>query len=230
MLAFIADDHSIIRSGLKHLLSGLAADVSFEEFTTYPTLGDRIGRAPRPDLVIADLYMPGIRGIDDVRAIVAAVAPVPVVVFSRSEAPEDVRATLSAGVRGFVPKSTEDDVVLGVVRFILSGGTYVPPALAAGEIRGPEPIADLGREDRRPAFDPEGSRARERPGNAAALTGLSNRQKHVLQLMAEGLSNQDIADRLTLTLSTVKGHVSEILKILAVENRTQAVLIFRDGR
>lgn len=224
MHILIADDHSIIRSGLKHLLSDLGAESSFAEAATFAQIQGEIATR-LPSLLVLDLFMPGLGHIGDIGTLARQISPAPVVVLSRSEAVEDMRAVLQAGARAFIPKSTDERQILGILRLVLEGGTYIPPQLAGLPREALAPAADL---------QPLGAPA---PGNSGAGTAagrddprvqqLTERQREVLRLMADGLSNAEIAERMNLTLSTVKGHGSEILKTLSVSNRTQAVLIYR---
>ncbi|GAA0584853.1 response regulator transcription factor [Caenispirillum bisanense] len=222
MRIVLADDHSIVRCGLRHLLSGLDPAPVIDEVGS----GDEVRAlfnslsgegSEQPDLLVLDLRMPGIRGIEDVRGIVALADPTPVLVFSMLEAADEMRSVLAQGVRAFVPKSTDQRLLLNIVRLVLAGGTYLPPVLGGLERGGGGGNgADL------PRFG---------DGGLESLpAGLTKRQQEVLRLLAEGLSNQEIGERMGLNLSTVKSHVTGILKTLNVGSRTQAVLTLRRRR
>ncbi|HYD30023.1 MAG TPA: response regulator transcription factor [Azospirillaceae bacterium] len=211
MHVLIADDHSIVRSGLSHLLAELEAGVSLVEATTFGRAREIIEAGTPFDLIILDLRMPGMGSLDALQDLVARVAPVPVVIFSMLETPDDMRAVLARGVRAYIPKSTDDVLIINILRLVLAGGVYVPPVLGVGAATAPaEQAPPLAR---------------------SPFEGLTRRQMDVLELMAEGLSNQEIGERLGLNLSTVKTHVTGVLKALSVDSRTQAVLLVkRTGR
>lgn len=222
MRVLIADDHSIVRSGLSYLVAELADPVTAETATSMQQLDELLARGEAVDLVIMDLHMPGFTGLPDLERVVAKVAPAPVVVFSMVDSPDEMRSVLGCGVRAYVPKSTDDSLFVNILRLVMAGGTYVPPVLGmTGDVGGAGRSAMVSLAPERPA----GGLAR-RP---APFDQLTRRQLEVLDLMAQGLSNQDIGDRLGLNLSTVKTHVTGVLKALGVESRTQAVLLVKES-
>lgn len=222
MRVLIADDHSIVRSGLSYLVAELADPVTAETATSMQQLDELLARGEAVDLVIMDLHMPGFTGLPDLERVVAKVAPAPVVVFSMVDSPDEMRSVLGCGVRAYVPKSTDDGLFVNILRLVMAGGTYVPPVLGmTGEAVGAGRPALVSLAPERSA----GGLAR-RP---APFDQLTRRQLEVLDLMAQGLSNQDIGDRLGLNLSTVKTHVTGVLKALGVESRTQAVLLVKES-
>lgn len=215
MRVLIADDHSIVRSGMKLLVAELAPDAQIVEATTFPQAHEAAEGPNAFDLAIVDLRMPGFAGLESLAELADKLAPSPVVVFSMYENPDEMRAVLGAGVKAFIPKSTDDGLIVSILRLVLAGGTYVPPVLGG-----------IGR-------TAEGLQMPEPPSASpiavpAALANLTRRQQQVLGLLAQGLSNMEIGRRLGLNLSTVKTHVTGILKALGVENRTQAVLALRE--
>ncbi len=212
MRVLVADDHSIVRSGLKYLLRELAPQVDVLEATTFDQAWGLIDNGGTWDLLIMDLRMPGYSGLDKLKDLVGTMAPVPVVAFSMFESPDEMRAVLATGVRAFIPKSTSNSLIVNILRLVLAGGIYVPPVLGGiGEGGGEAPAALI------PAL------------SATSMPALTRRQQEVLSLMAEGLANQEISDRMGLNLSTVKTHVTGIFKALGVENRTQAVLVLKQA-
>lgn len=216
MQVLIADDHSIVRSGLTHLVGELDEQATVVAATSFSQLNAILdtsmqGGGAAFDLIVMDLRMPGLGGLDDVEALVKRVAPVPVAIFSMIESPDEMRAVLSRGVRAFIPKSTDDVLVVNILRLVMAGGSYVPPVL--GMPGAPAPAVG----------------ATARGAAPGIFDGLTRRQLEVLDLLAQGLSNQEIGERLGLNLSTVKTHVTGVLKALGVGSRTQAVLLVKES-
>lgn len=219
MRILLVDDHSIIRMALRHLLSELCRGGAITEAHDGASALSALTHGPL-DLVVTDLFMPDTdRGY--LKALVDGAGPAPIAVFTMSEDGAQARVAMALGVRAFIPKSTADDLIINILRLVLAGGTYLPPqlALAAAAIAhvpggagGPRGLADLPI--------PAGTEANP-------LAALTPRQLQVLKLLSEGLSNSDIGQRLNLNLSTVKTHVTGILRTLNVRNRTQAVLTFK---
>ncbi len=213
MKVLLADDHSIVRTALKYVLNELSSELDVREARNSNEIQDILSQsADELDLVILDLRMPGMEGIQAITNVVEQVAPTPVCVFTVSEDPDEMRAILAGGVRAYIPKTTDDALIATILRLVLSGGSYVPPVLGGLEVS-------------------ESSSVETRK-SAPAVTKdhfpeLTRRQREVLALLAEGLSNLEIGERLDLNLSTVKSHVTAILRTLDVENRTQAVLKFQ---
>lgn len=223
MKIIIADDHSIIRAALRSIAEDLAPSVTIVEAASFDELRAALAsdKARDVSLVVLDLNMPGGQGMASISAVVEQASPVPVVIFSITDDAQDIRACFTAGVRGFVPKSTDHAQLSGILRLVLAGGMYVPPSLALGT-----------GADHRPAPMPtslSSSRALDdrNPDTAPATVSLTRRQRDVMELLADGLSNNEIGERLGLNLSTVKAHVSGVLRGLGVSSRTQAALRIR---
>lgn len=200
MKILLADDHALFREGVKQLLTRLHPRALVMEAAN----GAEVLHAARAqqdfDLVLLDLAMPGVDGFGGLAAFRAHAPSTPVVVLSASEDAADVRAALDGGASGFIPKSSTSEVILCALRLVLAGGVYVPPTLLGGH-------------------------------NAVAakadIDALTPRQRDVLALLAQGLSNKKIGDTLGLSEATVKQHVSAVLKTLNVANRMQAVIAAR---
>ena len=216
----VADDHSIVRSALKYVLSELSDHLGIVEARDFYETLDQLRQNGPFDLVLLDLRMPGAGFGTDAGVVVEAAGEAPVAVFTVSESPDEMRSVLQQGVRAYIPKSTDDSLLATILKLVLDGGTYVPPVLAG-----------ITPEDMPPTGMGTGAvfPAAGRDWNGTPLETLTRRQRDVLALMAEGLSNQDIGDRLDLNLSTVKTHVTGILRTLDVDNRTQAVLLYQQA-
>lgn len=206
MRVLLADDHPLFREGVKPVLHRLDPNLDLVEAVDYPTVFSAMHHAGNVDLVLMDLYMPGMSGVDGVVRFRAAFPAVPLVVLSASEAVEDIQCLLAAGALGYVTKSSPSEVILGALRLVLAGGVYVPPSLLDYPTQG-------GAE-----YDAQ------RP---APLTG---RQVEVLRELVKGQSNKQIAKALAVTEGTVKIHLAAIFRILKVNNRTEAVLVAQKMR
>lgn len=203
MRVLIADDHSLFRDGLEQLLKQLDADMSFAHAADLAEAeADLRAAAEDYDLVIIDWRMPGMDRPGAFRRLRETNPDTPVVVISASEEPADIEAAMQAGASGYIPKSSNAQVTLGVLRLILeSGGIYVPPSLLRnGQAASATP-----------------------PPRREARPMLTRRQVEVLRLIADGKSNREIARTLDITEGTAKVHVASIMKSLGVRRRADAV-------
>lgn len=199
----IADDNEVTRSGLRLLLAAQPGITVVGEAADGVEAVER-ARILRPDVVLMDVRMPRLNGIEATRQLVAEVAEPPkVVVITTFENDGYVTAALSAGASGFVLKRLPVRQIAEAVRVVAAGEAVLFPA-ALGRMVAPRP---LGSAEALPR---------------AALTG---REEEVLRLMATGLSNPEIAESLTVSLETVKTHVGNVLTKLGAQNRTHAVVI-----
>ncbi|MBE7636271.1 response regulator [Sneathiella sp. P13V-1] len=207
----IADDHPLYRMALSGLLSQLDTNASVVDCCDFDELLDHVENATSdPDLIVMDIRMPGMEFKQALEQLRATYADVPVVVVSASEELEDMTLALNLGADGYIPKSSSRDVLLSAVRLILSGGKYFPFEIFAAEKK---------------SFAPSPSTSRAGvPASGNNTQSLTRRQKNVLDLMAQGQSNKEIAEALQLAESTVKVHITAIFRTLGVSNRTQAVL------
>jgi DNA-binding NarL/FixJ family response regulator len=212
----LADDHALIRSGLRSELAMLADTVTFVEAWDAASLQRIFAQHRDLDLALVDLTMPGMEGAQTIGALRAEYPAVPLVVVSGVDDAAQMHEVLRAGAVGFIPKSAVGQLVLPAIRLVLAGGQYVPPEL----------IATLG--GRNPIALPVGP-AEERPVAAVVqsvsgrLATLSPRQAEVFDLLAKGLSNKMIARELNISEGTVKSHVATIFDVLRVHNRVAAV-------
>ncbi|MFF8267780.1 response regulator [Streptomyces sp. NPDC016562] len=199
----IADDDEVTRSGLSMLLSAQPGITVVGEAADGIEAVERAGSL-RPDVVLMDVRMPRLNGIDATRRLLSEAADPPkVVVITTFENDGYVTAALSAGASGFVLKRLPVRRIAEAVRVVAAGEAVLFPA-ALGRMVTPRP---LGSAEALPR---------------AALTG---REEEVLRLMATGLSNPEIAQSLTVSLETVKTHVGSVLTKLGAQNRTHAVVI-----
>jgi len=226
----VADDHPVVRSAFATLLD------SRPEFTVVRTAADGAEavlacREERPDLVLMDIRMPGTDGIEATRQLTSeGPNPPRVLILTTFDLDEYVYEALRAGASGFLLKEATAEDLFEAVRVVAAGDALLAPGLtrrliaefAALPPRGtpaaPEPSSGPSS-----GSSSEPSGPPEHPA-AARLRTLTPRETEVLRLVAEGMSNPEIARRLVVTEETVKTHVSRILAKLGLRDRTQAVV------
>ena len=204
----LIDDHPLFRAGLKHLLDRMGEGIEIDEADNLEQGLERLTENGTIDLVLVDLMMPGMEGFEGIEALRQRAPDAPVVVISVKDRAEDVRRAMNAGAVGYVPKSSSPDVMIHALKLVLSGGMYLPPNVLEGQTR----VGAGGR-------GADGLNLERGP-----LANLTRRQRDVLNLLIEGMSNKEIANVLGLSAGTVKIHVSSIFKVLKVTNRTLAVI------
>ena len=192
----IADDHMLMREGLRTVLSAAQGiDIVGEARTGQDAVAQ--ARALQPDLILMDLNMPNLNGIDAARAILREQPSIRIVALSAHLDEENVVGAIQAGFAGVWAKDAEFDELVRVIRAAHEGKRPIHPAAM-------EALMQARR--------------------ATYIDRLSERERDVLGLIGQGLSNKDIASRLTLSEATVKGHVSHILAKLGLKNRAQLAL------
>lgn len=197
----LADDHPVVRDGLAAML---ATQPDFEVVGEAGTGAEAVAQAARlrPDVVLMDLEMPALDGIEAIRLLRAADPAVQVVVLTAFDTDERIVGALQAGAQGYLLKGAPRAEIFAAIRIVSAGGALIPPVVASKLLRQ--------------------VRAAEHPD---ALTA---REREVLGLVAAGLANQEIAARLSISERTVKFHVSSLLAKLGAKNRTQAVRVGRE--
>ncbi|MGH3265965.1 MAG: response regulator [Trebonia sp.] len=208
----VADDHEVVRAGFAALLD------TQPDLTVLGTAADgadavSVSRALRPDVVLMDIRMPGTDGIEATRQLMADPAgePPKVLILTTFDLDEYVFDALRAGASGFLLKDVTAERLFEAVRVVAAGEALLAPAVTR------RLISEFAR------LRPQGvAGSVARPKALAALTP---RETEVLCLVAEGLSNSEIAARLVVTEETVKTHVSRVLAKLRLRDRTQAVVL-----
>ncbi|MFD0206202.1 MULTISPECIES: response regulator [Saccharothrix] len=201
----VADDHQVIRTGYAALLD------TQPDFTVVGTASDgdeavRLCRELSPDVVLMDVRMPGVDGIEATRRLSGPEGP-RILILTTFDLDEYVYDALRAGAGGFLLKDVTAEQLFDAVRVVAAGEALLAPTVTR------RLISEFTR------LRPE----RDAPANAALAT-LTPRETQVLRLVAEGLSNPEIAARLVVTEETVKTHVSRVLNKLGLRDRTQAVV------
>ncbi|MBC2835415.1 response regulator transcription factor [Paragemmobacter straminiformis] len=207
--ALIVDDHPLFCDALSMTLRAVAG---IEEIATADRIEAAIARldqAAHPDVVVLDLNLPDVTGLDGLIRLKASARDVPVVVVSSLADNRVIGAALRAGAAGFVPKHSHREVFRAAFEAIRSGIGYVPEGFV-------------------PQGDPKAP-ASQREASIARLALLTRQQAKILQLICEGMLNKQIAYELTIAETTVKAHVTAIMRKLGVQSRTQAVLIAREA-
>jgi len=202
----IADDQALVRVGLHKILE---SEPETEVVGEACDGEDAIAAAwrLRPDLVLMDIRMPVLDGIEATRRIVAAQPATRVLILTTFGLDGYVYDALRAGASGFMLKDAPPEEIVGAVRIVASGEALLAPAVTRSVIE------EFARQ--RPAALPEPPRA---------VAQLTPREREVLDLLARGLSNPEICDRLVISEATTKTHVAHILQKLALRDRVQAVI------
>ncbi|TAK41092.1 MAG: response regulator transcription factor [Betaproteobacteria bacterium] len=210
MKILVVDDYALVREGLRHALQALDDSVEVLEARDAEEALRLIAQQPALDLVLLDIGLPGMDGFLALDEFRRAHSAVPVVVLSASAAQRDIAAALNMGAMGYIPKMAPREVMLRALRLVLAGGVYIPPqaigmhdytgSAAAGATAVPQSLEELG---------------------------LTDRQRQVLGLIAQGKPNKVIANELQISEPTVKAHVTEILRALKASSRAQAMVTAR---
>jgi DNA-binding NarL/FixJ family response regulator len=197
----VVDDHALIRRGLTELLE------STEDIRVVAAIpdGDQAAEAARvhePDVILMDLSMPTVDGIEATRRVLAVQPQVKVVMLTSFSEHDRIRAALAAGAVGYLLKDTEPEGITTAIRDAARGGVPLSPQAARALLPDPD---------------------RPRAGSAGK-DSLTAREKEVLALVATGLPNKSVARRLAISEKTVKAHLSRIFTVLGVTDRTSAAL------
>jgi len=213
MKILLIDDHPLFREGVALLLKPLVEALETWEAGSCEEAFELLDKRGSADLVMIDLGLPGLSGLEGLARLRQDHPEVPVVVMSSADDKDTVLAVLDAGAMGFIPKSSTSQVMLGALRLILSKGIYLPPSVFLG-----------GRPISAPVAPPAHAPLPPPQGRRPAELGLTPRQADVLHLLLQGKPAKLIGRQLNLSLSTVKAHTSAVLRSLNVTTRTQAVL------
>lgn len=216
MQVLLADDHDLVRDGLKPYIEKLDEAVNIREAGTFEEVVTKSDEEADPDIILLDLHMPGMQGLNSIPKVKDTYPTSPIVVISGHFDSDVISGSLEKGASGFIPKTTRGQSLLSALRLVLEGETYIPPALVSGETGG-------GAGERLPG----------RPaafGQDNVLSKLSARETSILKLLIDGLTNKKIARELDLQEITIKVHLRNAYRKIGATNRADAVRIaFQHG-
>lgn len=204
----IADDHAVVREGLRAVLGSEPDMEVVGEAATGKEVLERAAEL-RPDVILMDIQMPGINGIEASRRILEASPKVGVVVLTMFEDDESVFSAMRAGARGYVLKGAHPSEILKVLRAVAAGEAYFGPEIA-------QRLVDFFSTPKPPS-------------PAVAFPELTAREREILDLIARGHNNAAIAARLFVSPKTVGNHISHIFTKLQVADRAQAIIRAREA-
>ena len=209
----IADDHPLFRDAIRGVVAQVFAEAGWEfscvEAATVAEVMRLAEQEEDLDVLLLDLYMPGAQGLSQLITLRSKLPSTPIIILSSLSDPQTVEQCITCGAAGFIPKSASKDVIATALKTVFDGGIYLPSAGPAAEIAPLQPIP------RRHVSDDQ---------DTGPLTG---RQVAVLELVANGKSNKQIAWELSISETTVKAHMTAILRKLAVSSRAQAIVLFQ---
>ncbi len=205
----VVDDHPLFREGVANILQN-EADMEVVAQGASADEAVKLAGDLMPDLMLLDIDMPG-NGLEAARKIAESYPVIRTVMLTVSEAEENLLAAMKVGAKAYILKGVAGRELLRIVRLVLAGESYVPPALAASL------LSDLGKPSaQRQAADPRDE--------------LTQREIEILELLAKGMSNKEIGEKLFLSEKTVKHYVTNILQKLQVHNRVEAALLAQKSR
>ena len=200
----IADDHPLVRQGLKQILE-MEKDISIVAQASNGVEAVRMCKEKKPDVILMDINMPGNEELQAIKELKEQQENYKIVVLTIYQEKEYLFKTLQIGVEGYLLKDTEPVVLIEAIRDVHAGMTYVPHNMTRDLVS-------------------EFNRITSQEKNKSSDSLLTTREIEVLQLIAEGMINKEIAQNLFISEKTVKNHVSNIFKKLKVSDRTQAAI------
>ena len=210
MKILIADDHELFLQGLEFILQKQYPEAEIVSASSYTDIFTILQKQKDFDLILTDLAMPGAKWLDALKKIHSECPEVPIIIISAVFDRTILQKTFDIGVSGYVSKSFSNNLIISAINLVMAGGMYVPPEVLQMSVQSsPEPMKELL----------ESLNDNEEVDNKI----LTPRQKDVLNYLAEGLPNKEIAYRLGLSEGTVKIHITLLLRALDVTNRLAAV-------
>ena len=208
----IADDHTLFREGLTAIIDD-AADIDVVGEVADGQEAIRQATRLKPDVILMDIVMPGLNGIEATKRILGTSPDVGIIALTMLEDDDSVFAAMLAGARGYILKGAEKSEVLQSIRILAGGGAFFGPAIATRLTRFFNRIAPTLHKENQDQTFPE----------------LTKREREVLEMIARGCGNVEIADRLLISQKTVSNHISNIYSKLQVAGRAQAIIMAKDA-
>jgi DNA-binding NarL/FixJ family response regulator len=208
----LVDDHALVRAAVRQAITGPDVTMVAEEATAEDAL--RVAMEVRPDVLLVDIDLPGMDGIRLVRELAPRLPDTRIVMLTVSSSEDDLIEAIRSGASGYLTKDVTPDALLRAVRSAHLGELAMPRRMAARLV---QRLAAAPRHGTSGQADP-------------ALAAVSAREIEVLRLLAEGLTDRDIAETLTISPRTVETHVSSILRKLHARNRAEAARRYLDSQ
>ena len=222
MKFLIADDHELFLQGLEFILNKEFEGADIVLTNSYTGIFEELKKQKDFDLIISDLAMPGANWLEALMHIHQTCPEVPIIIISAVFDKEILHKTYELGVSGYISKSFPNNIILSAIKLVLAGGVYIPPELlhmTSNQNNFPDNDLLRNLEETTKAGETHATVAQ----NTEKDRELTPRQLEVLQCLAEGMSNKQIAYKLNLSEGTVKIHVTLLMRSLKVNNRLAAV-------
>lgn len=196
MKALLIDDHALFREGLRYILEGVDGEVELIQAGSFEEAVESASGETNLDLVLLDLALPGATGLKAIEEVQRIWKGAPIVIVSGTASDWDVIQCLKRGVQGVIPKTLSSEEMLEGLKTVFAGKRFLPKSMA---------------------------RLIHRVDDGEELPRLTNRQRQILELLAQGLTNKHIANQLDIAENTVRIHLAAIYQSLRVSSRTEAV-------
>ncbi len=220
MKILIADDHELFLKGLEFILEQNLQNITITTAQDYTEIFSILEQDKDFDLIITDLAMPGANWLTAINKIHNLLPETPIIIISAVFDKELLQQTLDIGVAGYIPKTANNNLIISAINLVLAGGMYIPHELLYSTKPQTFPT-EKQKEYITPLKNLEKITETQ---TDETKKGLTERQIDIVKCIAEGLSNKQIAYKLNLTEGTIKVHITIILKLLNVKNRTSAVI------
>lgn len=219
MRILLADDHVLFREAMMLFILSLRPDWKIDIASSFTEAYQKLENGSTYDLVLLDLRMPGMNGTEGLATLIKHHPNQYAAILSGVAEEHHVHETMALGSRAYFPKTLSGKVLVRAIELIISGQKFIPMDETG------QKLMPAYYDDYQEINDAESITPSEKTEVDSSISTLTPREKEVMQYLAQGLSNKDIAENMTLQISTIKLHVGNICKKLNVENRTQAAII-----